>query len=385
MPRSKQIHAVFGSDEARVKEEALHLARELTPPENAEFGLEIISGHADNSDHAANLIRETVAALQTLPFFGGGKTVWLQSANFLGDDATGRAKATLDALASLQATLEAGLPPDVHLVLSATSVDKRRAFYKKLGQLAKVTVHDLPDPSSSQWENEIAGLVEARAARHRLQLAPDALDYFIVLAGENTRQIDAELEKLALYLGEPGAEATVADVRQIVSRSRAGIIFDIGDAIGERDLPRALDLINQQLRRGENAIGILLAAIAPKIRGLLLARDLMEQHRVRPKGNPRFAYKDYQAQISRLPKSATAHLPRKKDGTVNAYPVFLAARQCQRFSASELEEAVHDCLAANLRLVTSPLAPQTVLFHLVTSILDPSARPPKLSDEALVT
>ena len=38
-------------------------------------------------------------SLQTLPFFGSGKAVWLQNCNFLGDDRTAGAAAVTEALA----------------------------------------------------------------------------------------------------------------------------------------------------------------------------------------------------------------------------------------------------------------------------------------------
>ena len=79
------IYAVVGSDEAEVKRAAAELAAKLTPPDAGDFGLEVIDGVADNAEQAASRIRSTIEALQTLPFFGGGKLVWLKNANFLGD------------------------------------------------------------------------------------------------------------------------------------------------------------------------------------------------------------------------------------------------------------------------------------------------------------
>ncbi|PYJ42958.1 MAG: hypothetical protein DME86_04205 [Verrucomicrobia bacterium] len=84
--RTANLYAIVGSDEAAVKREAAALAQKLAPAEAGEFGLETIDGAADNVEQAAGAIRSTIAALQTLPFFGGGKLVWLKSANFLSDD-----------------------------------------------------------------------------------------------------------------------------------------------------------------------------------------------------------------------------------------------------------------------------------------------------------
>src|SRR6476646_12281771 len=99
--RTANIHAIVGSDEARVKREAAELAKKLAPAEAGEFGLEIIDGAADNVDGAANAIRSSIAALQTLPFFGGGKLVWLKSANFLSDDVRRNSATVIDQLDEL--------------------------------------------------------------------------------------------------------------------------------------------------------------------------------------------------------------------------------------------------------------------------------------------
>src|SRR5204862_6579245 len=92
MPKAKtnaasaNIYAVVGSDEAEVKRVAAELATNLTPAGAGDFGLEIIDGAADHAEQAAARIRSTIEALQTLPFFGSTKVVWLKNANFQGDD-----------------------------------------------------------------------------------------------------------------------------------------------------------------------------------------------------------------------------------------------------------------------------------------------------------
>src|SRR5881392_948626 len=95
------IHAVIGSDEAEVKRVAAELAQKLAPKEAGDFGLEVIDGAADNAEQAAARIRSAIEALQTLPFFGGAKLVWLKNANFLGDNVIGRATSVQTALDEL--------------------------------------------------------------------------------------------------------------------------------------------------------------------------------------------------------------------------------------------------------------------------------------------
>src|SRR4030095_5636464 len=101
-PETESIYAVVGSDESEVKRVAAELATKLTPPAAGDFGQEVIDGAVDNTEQAVTRIRSTIEALQTLPFLGGAKLVWLKNANFLGDNVIGRTasvQATLDALA----------------------------------------------------------------------------------------------------------------------------------------------------------------------------------------------------------------------------------------------------------------------------------------------
>ena len=65
----------------------------------------------------------------------------------------------------------------------------------------------------------------------------------------------------------------------MVPLSRAGVIFELSNALSARDLELALTLVRRLLEQGESAVGILLAAIVPTIRNLLLAKDLMEHTR----------------------------------------------------------------------------------------------------------
>ena len=81
------------------------------------------------------------------------------------------------------------------------------------------------------------------------------------------------------------------------------------------------------------------------------------------------SYPAFSKALEALPKGETGHLPRKKDGGINAYPLFLAAQVSNRFTAAELKNALEACLEANERLVTTQLEPHLVLNQLVTKIL----------------
>jgi DNA polymerase III subunit delta len=364
---SAKIYAVVGSDEAEVKRVAAELASNLTPPAAGDFGLEIIDGAVDNAEQAAARIRSTIEALQTLAFFGGAKLVWLKSANFLGDDPKARSTAVQSALEELSELIDGGFSPGVTLLISAIEVDKRRAFYKTLNKRAELHVFDRLDSGRAGWEEEATEIVSRRAKKRKLQFEDDALNLFVLLTGGDTRQIENELEKIDVFLGN---ERTVhVDlVREIVPLSRAGVIFELSNALAARDVELALTLVRRLLDRGESAIGILLVAIVPTLRNLLLAKDLMDRHRL-----PR-PYSPFQfvSAINRLPEEATEHLPRKKDGSVNAYALGIAARQSHEFDTTQLIEAMRACLDANVKLVTTQLDHEVILTEVVVKLLGKS-------------
>jgi DNA polymerase-3 subunit delta len=410
MPKTKtkaataNIYAVVGSDEAEVKRVASELATNLTPPGAGDFGLEVIDGAADNAEQAAARIRSAIEALQTLPFFGSTKVVWLKNANFLGDDPKARSAAVQSALEELSELLDGDFDSGVTFLISATDVDKRRGFYKMLVKRAELQVFDRLDSGRAGWEEEATEIVRLRAKKQKLEFDDDALDLFVLLTGGDTRQIENELEKIDIYCSagvkpveragvspaEPkparspprvrpmadrtsaGATArmvvprvTVDLVRELVPLSRAGIIFELSNALALRDLELALTLVRRLLDQGEKAIGILLVAIVPTIRNLLLAKDLMDRHRL-PRPHSPF---QFVSAINRLPERATEHLPRKKDGSINAYALGIAAQHAHHFETNQLINAMRACLNANVQLVTTQLDHDLILTEVVVKLL----------------
>ncbi len=268
MPKTKtkaetaNIYAVVGSDEAEVKHAAAELAQKLVPDDAGDFGLEVIDGVADNADQAAARIRSAIEALQTLPFFGSTKVVWLKSANFLGDDTKARSAGVQSALEELSGLIDSGIGTGVALLISATEVDKRRSFYKMLAKHAELQVFDRLDSARAGWEEAATEIVLGRAKKRKLEFDEAALELFVLLTGGDTRQIDNELEKIDVYrstgvppaefkgAGSPPRVRPVADkmatsptakmavprisvelVRELVPLSRAGVIFELSNAL----------------------------------------------------------------------------------------------------------------------------------------------------------
>ena len=143
------------------------------------------------------------------------------------------------------------------------------------------------------------------------------------------------------------------------------IVFELGNVLAARNCRRSLQLLEQLLTQEEAPVAILLIAIIPTFRNLLAVKLLMDNNKkvTKPK-QPFFFGKTLES----LPKESLEHLPRKKDGTINAYPLGLAATHAHRYSIRELLAAQSAILATNVALVTGTQDPAALLRQLVIRI-----------------
>lgn len=119
----KPLLLVCGEDEFAVKQRAKQLYQEWC----AELGgmdHEIIDASVGNSGEALVALAKLREALQTLPFFGGAKVIWLQNCNFLGDERTASAQAVTETLGEIAQELKEFDWKGVRLLISAGKVDK---------------------------------------------------------------------------------------------------------------------------------------------------------------------------------------------------------------------------------------------------------------------
>src|SRR6185369_10765968 len=119
---SAPLALICGEDDFTVKRRAKELYQQWT----AEIGgadHEIIDAAVSNSGEALKALARLREALQTLPFFGSGKVVWLQNCTFLGDERAASAQAVTEDLSALAQELKAFSWDKVRPLISAGKVD----------------------------------------------------------------------------------------------------------------------------------------------------------------------------------------------------------------------------------------------------------------------
>lgn len=358
---------ICGEDDFAVKQRA----KELYQKWSAEIGgedHEILEATVSNSGDALRIIGRLREALQTLPFFGGGKVVWLRDCNFLGDERTASAGDVADTLTELAQELKAFVWQDVRLLISAGKVDKRKVFYKALDKLGKVESFEGWSVNDKDWSVQ-AELMARNAVQARAKhIGESALAELVARIGPQPRQLANEVEKLCVYVGDR-AEITEADVDAVCVRNKMARAFALGDALGNRNLIALLRCLDQELwelqfDKQKSEIGLLYGLIA-KVRALLMLKEMLREGWIKAGGD----YNSFKSQLERVPASKLPTDKRYNPLALNPYVLFKAISQVRNYSESELVRAMDLLLHANQRLVSSALDERIVLQQTLVQIV----------------
>ena len=358
---------ICGEDEFAVKKRAAQLNAQWC----AELGgmdHEIIDGAVMNSREALEVLRRLREGLQTLPFFGSGKVVWLKNCSFLGDDRTASTGAVTEFLVSLADELKSFDFKAVRLLISAGKVDKRKTFYKTIDKLGQVETLSGWSVEDRDWATQAEGWAD-RALRERGKgITDSALRELVARVGPNVRQLDMEVEKVSLYVGER-KEVDLKDVTAVCSKSKSARAFALGDALGDRDLPRLLRCLDEELWEvkldpNKSEIGVLYGLIS-KVRSMILLKEMVREGYVQPEGD----YNRFKAQLAQIPAAQMPQDRRFNPLAINAYVLYKALPQVKRYTQTELVRAMDLLLQCNRRLVSSGLDEALVLQQTLVQIV----------------
>ncbi len=101
------------------------------------------------------------------------------------------------------------------------------------------------------WDNQVPGWIADRIRKRGGTASPEAVQLLHEYAGSSLGVLDNELEKLFTYLGGR-REITSEDVAAVAGASRGYTIFQLQDAIGRKDVGRALRILEAMLLEGQS-------------------------------------------------------------------------------------------------------------------------------------
>jgi DNA polymerase III subunit delta len=365
--KSPSLALICGDDEFVVKKRAKEIYLQWCD-ELGGIDHEIIDASVSNSGDALTAIAKLREALNTLPFFGSGKVVWLRDSNFLGDERAASAQAVTETLNEVADELKNFKWQNVRLLISAGKVDKRKTFFKTLDKIGSVESFAALSADDKDWVERAEVAARTAIRERKKEISEEALSELVSRVGPNARQLENEIEKLSIFNGDK-RKIEFADVAAICSQNKMAKAFALGDALGDRDLPRLLKRLDEELWETKfdsqkSEIGLLYGLIS-KIRALLLLKEMLREGWIKPTND----YNHFKSQLERVPKDKLPEDKKFNPLALNPYVLYKALPQVKRYSANELVRAMDLLLRCNQRLVSSRLDEALVLQQALVQIV----------------
>src|SRR5439155_20370957 len=170
------------------------------------------------------------------------------------------------------------------------------------------------------------------------EIAEEALAELVNRVGPNIRQLENEIEKLCLHAGDKKT-IEFTDVALVCSRNKTARAFALGDALGDRDLPRLLKRLDEELwevkfDKDKSEIGLLYGLIS-KIRAMLLLKEMIREGWIKPTND----YNNFKSQLERVPKDKLPEDRKFNPLALNPYVLYKALPQAKKYSPDELVRA----------------------------------------------
>ncbi len=244
----KPVYLIYGSEELLLERAVDRLRDRLAAVADLDFNLETFDGLSISAD-------EIIGAANTMPFMSDRRLVIVHDVDKL--DAS-----DLESLAAYSRDPA----PFTCLVLVATKIAKNSKLYRAVA--ANGVAYEYAAPKRSEYGGEVVKMLQARGKR----ISHPAAQALVELVGRDLRRLDTEAGKLAAYAGD-AAVVSEEDVSQAVVAGAAASVFELTDAVGERDTRLALRLLSRLLESGESPLGIH-AMLTRHVRALVGTRAL---------------------------------------------------------------------------------------------------------------
>lgn len=233
------VYFFWGDDDFQLNQAILTLRDQVVDPAWSSFNYEKLDGTA------TDLVIHALNQAATPPFGAGKRLIWLAHTT-LGS----RCPEAL--LVEFQRTLPQ-LPPTSILMMSSRQKPDGRAKFTKLiqkhGEIREFGT--IPPWKTDQIRNRVDTTAQARG----LSLRPEAAQLLVEAVGNQTRQLDLELEKLSLYWGDRASPIDAETVSQLVTVSTQSSL-KLAAAIRAGQTDTTLGLIAHLLNRNEPALRI---------------------------------------------------------------------------------------------------------------------------------
>ncbi len=214
-------------------------------------------------DPEASSWRDTLDRARNVPFFFSPWRLLVVEMN-----KPGQADLEKDEEDVLREFFAAPTPKTTLIVLFQGKLGKTKALYKLFDSLPRTVVR--VEEMKSFKEYELGGWIAEAAGRLGKKVAPDAAARLIEVVGADLRLLDAELEKLATYVGEKKL-IELADVMAVSDWVKEFDEWEMTNALEAGQTGRAILILGKLLAEGV-APQLIMGYLASFFRDILLGR-----------------------------------------------------------------------------------------------------------------
>jgi len=210
--------------------------------------------------------KDLFSELNTLPFLGGKRVLVVKnSQKYFGTES----KVLQKEGEVIEDYLNCINPSSTVVFVMEGKADKRKKIYKKLLEKgAVVEFLPLKGRNLKKWLEEQFNTWGKKIER-------DALEYIAAGFDNSLEMQENEVQKIVLYCGEGDNAVTLDEVKAALSRTQNFNIFDIVDAVGNKNSSLAVELVREMLAAGESPVFILYM-ISKHLRTILRVKSFLE-------------------------------------------------------------------------------------------------------------
>lgn len=253
------VYFYWGEDDFAMQEEITQLKKEVVDPNWIQFNYHKLLAE----DEAT--IQEGLNQAMTPVFGTGDRLIWLVETNIC-------QSCSENLLLQLKRTLPQ-IPEYAHLLFTTSKKpDSRLKSTKLLQKYAQVKAFNLIPP----WQTEtIIKKVQEILDKKQIKLTYKAIEMLVKSVGNNSRLLANELEKLVLYQSDKSQPIDVDVIKALVNVSTQNSLV-LATAIVKKDLPKALQLINELINLNEPALKIV-ATLVGQFRTWTIVKLMLEK------------------------------------------------------------------------------------------------------------
>ena len=316
-----------GQDTFSQGEQVAKLLDSMGDPATRELNTIVLDGHTTT-------LNEIRHHCDTMPFMSDRRLVLVKGLlERLGHKGGGAEDQFLDDLVDYLPRM----PDTARLFFLESKALSRRHPVIKLAQSSEgghVKTFEVPEG------NRLAHWVRAKVQEAEAEIEPRAVQALCTYVGNDLYQLTQEINKLAAYTGGQRAIG-IEDVQLLTPHARQASIFDMVDALGQRDGQTASRIYHTLLDAGEHPLAIL-AMTVRQFRLLIQVKELAPE-------------------LS-TPQAIARELKQ------NPYPIRKILAQSKNFSFSQLRHIYHKLLETDVEIKTGRIEPALALDTLIAVV-----------------